>query len=643
MANVFVEESHLESIAESIRLKFDGAVEVYFPSEMADNILGLPFANIPSYHRAEAGRVIKRLLELKALYPNNVVFGTISDNHVDKDTASTMTSARHAVYALETVGSMVCDFVVNLGDNVSGTNIDNDTDYADAVYMENASRYAMVELESCNLVGNHCKSNSTQKIYDLIGKHNSFDNYGTTKIRGYGYKDYADKKVRVICLNTCDYWNNQGGNGMSYEQKDFLMRALDLTSKSNFASWTIIILSHIPLDFLGGDYNKGADLKTILKAYNDGTTATITVNSNYASKQNENNKYSGTLSYNYAGKNSPKIINIHGHIHTNAYGKLTFIDDDTELNIYRIATPNSSFNGNASTDRYTDNGNYSITTAEANKIKKVANSKADTSATFYFIDLDGQVIYAVGYGADIDRTIPYKDVAVYVVTYNLTDIVSSNSSVTAIEGESFTTTLNVVGNDYAIDSVTVTMGGVDITATAYANGVVSIAEVTGSIIITATAVDNYIPVWDISSRRAVTDMYKGPNDTAEISRHNYYYGAVGTGAIYYNCITACSVHENNVTFTSNEKNTGIGVPYHLESGANYTFKSTASVKSRLRKVVLDANGVFVSGSEQYSGSGTDLTLTFTAPTDETQWVMLIFDAYTANESVTHSNISLTKN
>lgn len=642
MANVFVEESHLESIAEAIRLKFDGAVEVYFPADMADSILGLPFTNIPSYHRTEAGRVINRLLELKALYPNSFVLGTISDNHVDKDIDSTTTSARHACYALESVGSMACDCVANLGDNLAGTNIDTDTDYADAVYMENCTRSALTSQDGYSLVGNHDKSNSTQKLFDLMGKFNVFDNYGTTQIRGFGYKDYTDKKVRVIALNTCDYWNGQGGNGMSYEQKDFFMKALDLSGKSDFAKWTIIVLSHIPLDFLGGDYNKGADLKAILKAYNDGSTVSIAINSAYASRQNEADRYSGTLSYNYSGKNAPKVINIHGHIHTNAYGKLTFIDDNTELDIIRVATPNSAFNANASTNRYTDYGNYSITTAEANKIKKVANSKADTSATFYFIDLDGQVIYAVGYGADIDRTIPYKDVAVYVITYNLTDVVSSNTSVTAIEGESFTTTLSV-GNDYAIDSVTVTMGGVDITATAYANGVVNISEVTGAIVITATAVDNYVPVWDIASRTAVTDMYKGPSDTKEISRHNYYYGAVGTGAIYYNRITACSVNGNDITFTSNEKNIGIGVPFHLEAGASYTFKSTASVKSRLRKIVLDANGVFVSGSEQYSSSGTSLTLDFTAPTDETQWVVLILDAYTANESVTHSNISLTKN
>lgn len=644
--NKLYEEASVQAIADALRLKRDGSTDTYVIGAMDDGVLTLPTGNLPSYHVEEAKRVIQKIAELKSLHPNNICFGTISDNHVDKDTASTMTSARHGVYALEAVGGAVCDFVANLGDNISdSTGIDSDANYADAVYMENASRYAMSELEAFNLVGNHDKSNSTQKLFDLIGKYNSFDSYGTTQIRGFGYKDFAsksgNKKARVICLNTCDYWNIMGGNGMSYEQKDFLMKALDLSAKADYADWTILILSHIPLDFLGGDYNKGADLKAILKAYENGTTVTITVNSSYASKQNESGKYSGTLTYNYSGKNAPKIINIHGHIHNNKYGKLKFIDDNTELNIMRIATPNSSFNGNASTNRYTEYGDYSITTEEANKIKKVANSKADTSATFYLIDLDGQVIYSVGYGADIDRTIPYKEATIYTVTYSLTDVDSSNTATSAVEGTAYTTTLSV-GSDCAIDSVTVTMGGVDITATAYSNGVVTIAEVTGNIVITATAKDNYVPHWDIGNRTAVTDMYKGGSATKTLSRKNYYYGAARSGVVYYNYITACSVSGNDVTFTATAKDFGIGVPYHLESGASYNFSAKASATGRLGMVAFNADGTVISSTVKYSSSGTNLSLDFTAPTDETQWVMLTVECYTANASITYSNVALTK-
>ena len=469
--------------------------------------------DIPSYHYDEVGRVIGKIVELKQTRPNHIVFGTISDNHVDLTNENVINSVEHAAFGLEKVGLYAhCDFIANLGDNIVGTNIDNDTDLANAKYMEKLTKYDTNIVPFFNLVGNHCKTNLTQKLYNMVGKYNSFDSYGDTQIRGYGYKDFTDKKVRVICLNTCDYWNIQGGNGMSYEQKDYFMRWLDLSGKADASSWTIVVLSHIPLDFLGGDYNKGADLKAILKAYNDGTTATITVNSTYANSQNEASKYSGTLTYNYSGKNKAKVINIHGHVHTNTYKKLKFIDDGTELDmIVRMATPNSNFNQNASTNRYTEYGDYSITSAEASKIAKVSGCAKDTSATFYFIDLDKQVIYSIGYGADIDRTLIYSDATIFNVSYNLTNVKSSNTSTGAIEGEPYSTTLTVSDSDYSLDSVTVTMGGTNITSTAYSDGVITIANVTGDIAITATAKDNYVPVWDIVNRTAVNNVYEMAN------------------------------------------------------------------------------------------------------------------------------------
>lgn len=75
----------------------------------------------------------------------------------------------------------------------------------------------------------------------------------------------------------------------------------------------------------------------------------------------------------------------------------------------------------------------------------------------------------------------------YSVVYALTNVTSSNTDTTVAIGGSYTTTLTAA-IDYNISSVTVTMGGIDITATAYSNGVVTIAEVTGAIVITATGV-----------------------------------------------------------------------------------------------------------------------------------------------------------
>lgn len=615
MANKLYEENSVKAIADALRLKRNGSTDTYTVGGMDDGVLSLPMGNIPSYHREEAKRVVEQLIDLKVKHPNNIIFGTISDNHVDKTTASTMTSARHAVYALEAVGSMVCDFIANLGDNVVGKDIDNDTDYANAVYMENVSRYAMSNITAYNLVGNHCKSNSTQKLYDLIGKYNVFDVYATTKIRGFGYKDYTNKKVRVIALNTCDYWNGQGGNGMSYEQKDFLMKALDLSAKSNYSDWTIIILSHIPLDYLGGDYNKGADLKAILKAYNNGTTASITVNSSYANAQGEASKYSGTLTYNYSGKNAPRVINIHGHVHTNCYGNLTFIDDNTKLDMVRMATPNSSFNGNCGGEsRYPTEGNYST---DKDEVKKVANSKADTSATFYLIDLDEQKIYAVGYGADIDRTVIYKKAIIYTMTYNLTLCAVVNRQDRVVEGESYTTVINPTDTDGTLKSVKVTMGGKDITSSCYSNGIIAIEEVTGNIVITAVA---ELPL--------ITETV-----TPHIAPRSTWYGGLSGGALTLkssNMEAALgTATANSYSFTDRNSKAFYLMPIdskYCRATLNYSATDGLAVRYHLQ-VIKDNGGTF--SSVATVGKGTNNVITWTKGTAD---YLLISIEHTDGES-----------
>ena len=73
------------------------------------------------------------------------------------------------------------------------------------------------------------------------------------------------------------------------------------------------------------------------------------------------------------------------------------------------------------------------------------------------------------------------------VTYTLSHVTSSNTSASVENGSSYTTTLTAASN-YTLNTVSVTMGGVDITSTSYSSGTVSIPSVTGNIVITATAV-----------------------------------------------------------------------------------------------------------------------------------------------------------
>lgn len=88
-------------------------------------------------------------------------------------------------------------------------------------------------------------------------------------------------------------------------------------------------------------------------------------------------------------------------------------------------------------------------------------------------------------------TIAGGGVTSFDVTNALTHVNNSNAAVSANEGSAYLAALTA-DTGYTIDSVEITMGGTDVTSTAYNsdNGVIYITNVTGEIVITATAVVN---------------------------------------------------------------------------------------------------------------------------------------------------------
>lgn len=74
----------------------------------------------------------------------------------------------------------------------------------------------------------------------------------------------------------------------------------------------------------------------------------------------------------------------------------------------------------------------------------------------------------------------------YTIVWNLSKVTSTSSRSRIPEGQSLTATLSAE-TGYSMTSVVVLMGGVDITSTAYSNGQISIASVTGNVIISASA------------------------------------------------------------------------------------------------------------------------------------------------------------
>lgn len=80
-----------------------------------------------------------------------------------------------------------------------------------------------------------------------------------------------------------------------------------------------------------------------------------------------------------------------------------------------------------------------------------------------------------------------SEVTNYTVTNALTNITTSNEATSVASGSSYSATLTAL-DGFAIEEVAILMGNVDITNTAYNNGVINIESVTGNIVITASAV-----------------------------------------------------------------------------------------------------------------------------------------------------------
>jgi hypothetical protein len=103
------------------------------------------------------------------------------------------------------------------------------------------------------------------------------------------------------------------------------------------------------------------------------------------------------------------------------------------------------------------------------------NAQKEMPMEFYSIDPE-----------DTPEPGPIGDI--WTVTQNLTNVTSTFTAPNIAKNGTLTASL-IADDGYEIDSVTVTMGGLDITSTAYneSEGTVTIETVTGNVVITATA------------------------------------------------------------------------------------------------------------------------------------------------------------
>ena len=484
MAKKLYEESSIRDIAHAIRKK-NGTTTKYKVAEMGAAVTALPnedtitHADIPSYVKAEALAVAEKVKAV--MEADSIVFLAISDLHhtgpqVDSWQTNINAGNLHACQALKVLSYSLpqIDFACMLGDVTFG-NAKTTTQLMQQQFdqINGWLGEAWRGVPQLRTVGNHDTGEystlvGAQFLKNNIWKYNEGAVYGSEEY-GYCYRDFAEKKLRVICLNTCEGETVSGENAAyccSPEQLLWFAQTLHAVgSKTDAAQWGIIVLGHYPLD-LGGAYPTG----NIVKAYVAG----------------ESTVQNG-VTVNFSGHNAAKfIMNVHGHNHCFQFGKLHSVANGqgTEFDAWRMCTPNACFYRNNS-GVVTMNG---ISLGDPAPHDKTAGTGKDTAFNVNVINPSEQVLYSFCYGAGIDRTIGYAATVYYSITNTLTNVTTSNDAVAAEDGTAYSATITAA-DGYTMSSVTVAMGGTDITSTAYNSdtGVVSIAAVTGDVVITAKA------------------------------------------------------------------------------------------------------------------------------------------------------------
>lgn len=436
-------------------------------------------ADIPNYVKAEALAVAEKVKAV--LKSDSIVFLAVSDFHhageqVDGWQTNINAGNLHACMALKALAYVLpeIDFACMLGDITFGSTATTDALLKSQIAEINSwLDEAYKGIPQFRTVGNHDTGEystlvGAEYLFSAIGKYCEGATYGSTEY-GYCYRDFANKKLRVICLNTCE-GETTGGGSASYvcspaQRLWFAQTLHDVGSKSDAASWSVLVLAHYPLDY-GGTY----PMSNIVKAYVEGGSTT------------EN----GTA-VNFNGHNAAKFVaNVHGHNHCFQFGKLHSVANGqgTEFDAWRMCTPNACF--------YRNNSGvvtlYGISFGDPAPYDKTAGTGKDTAFNINVLNPSEQAIYSFCYGAGIDRTIGYAATVYRSITNSLSHVSNSNAAVSVEDGAAYTATLTAVSG-YTMETVSVTMGGVDITSTAYtaSSGAISIASVTGDVVITAVA------------------------------------------------------------------------------------------------------------------------------------------------------------
>lgn len=499
MAKIFIEESTLYAIGDSIRAK-TGKTDMIPTPNMPTEIASIQTAenivhgDIPDYIKAAALEVAKKVRAVQT--EESITFIAMSDSHQLDTSEDIVTGNKHAGMAAKALAYIIpnINFACFLGDYTVGSNtttIDEGKQHFSEINADIDEAFA--GITQFRTLGNHDPLGYSYSqngdyldqatLYELVGKYNDdgITVMGSTT-GGYCYRDFMDKKVRVICLNTAEMTSasSGGAENMTDEQKLWFANVLKEAGAKG-SSWGIIVLSHHPLDW--GNLLMASN---IVHAYVEGTSITVT---------------SGNTVY-FSGSNSAKFLGaFHGHVHCFKAAKLNYIANSvgTEYQAYRIAVPNMCFSRN---NEYWQNGNaeyYGIEFGEDTTYNKTAGTANDTAFVVNVVNPSEEKIYSFCYGAGYDREIftGIQTVAVTGVSLN------ASSGELTVNGQ---TTLTATVEPSNATNKTVTWTSSAPTVATVVNGVVT-ALSAGTAVITAETEDGgFTATYSLTVKVATVDV-----------------------------------------------------------------------------------------------------------------------------------------
>lgn len=495
MSRAIISQQYLTDIANAIRTKLDTS-DTYLPSEMADAIASITGSSVselvenPDYFISECIDTAQKINALRNA--NTLLMFFITDSHV-------YTSNNNLQYLDVQLASMNAlakmlkpDLVVHGGDMTNGSEAK-----ATTIAFTDHIVKCMREIGGDNthiLIGNHDgntvqsggRDNETERITEaeMLTMYRSWNDgftYAGDSYQGgqfYGYRDYNGIGLRVIRLHSYieDIGNPSATGGMGGNWGYY---ADELTWFQNVALNTdndILIVCHQTLSPVLQGYPESQDIPHRGTSFQQAIDSWLNANSSHRC-----------------------VGVVHGHIHWDyaAKGKGTFnvIDHSTKQTISRTGTYGDFYEyaqcfcnympSFATTDS-TPTSSYRDVPVDAIFRGRTAGTASQALWTAVVVDTEAEEISFVRFGAGPDTAYGYGPAVYYSISNSLTGVTTSNPATSVEDGESYTATITP-DSGYTIDSVSVTMGGTDITASAYDNGVITITSVTGNVSITVVA------------------------------------------------------------------------------------------------------------------------------------------------------------